>query len=312
VAVTNRARELGPLLRARHGGPVRKLGLRLPARCPNRDGTLGTDGCLFCAEESEPPPPLEAQVEAGLLRGSGPLIAYLQGGTATAGIRAEELREILARLRAEPRIVAIHVGTRPDALPPAMLEVLADDARRGELLVELGLQSANDETLRLCRRRHGVACFVSATRALQARGVRVCAHVILGLPTLAARPEESLLPAEDEEGAAATARLLAQLEVSAVKLHNAHVLEGTGLARFYRSGRYRPPELEGYLERLIAFLSHLPEAVEIHRLVGEARLPRLIAPAFTAEKARSLAWIRSELERRDVRQGARIGERPIS
>lgn len=250
-------------------------------------------------------PPLEQQLARGLAHGRELLIAYLQSNTATSGIRAEALRDVLARLRAEPRIVAVAIGTRPDALPPPILEVLAQDARRGELSVELGLQSADDAVLALCRRGHDVACFSAAVSALRARAIRVCAHVILGLPMPASEPG-GRHEAEGEAGAIATARLLARLGVEAVKIHNAHVLSGTGLCALHEAGRYEPPSLERYLELLAALLAHLPASVELHRLVGEARPPLLVAPAFTAEKARSLAFLRAELARRGVRQGSAL------
>ena len=108
---------------------------------------------------------------------------------------------------------------------------------------------------------------------------------------------------ETAEDASATARLLGRLGVEAVKLHNCHVLQGTPLADLHRRGRYRPPDLDEYIERLIPFLEHLPPTTEIHRLVGEARPPRLIAPAFTADKARTLERIRAALIERDTWQG---------
>lgn len=300
-------RELGPIFRAKYGGPVRKLCLRLETRCPHRGRSLDPclEGCLFCAEDTRPVPSLEEQLASGLARGRGLLIAYLQSNTATSGIEADALARALARLRAEPRVAAIAIGTRPDALPRLILEVLAEDARRGELWVELGLQSADDAVLELCRRGHDVACFAAAVGALHACAIRVCAHVILGLPTPVREPGGRHEP-EAEAGAIATARLLARLGVEAVKIHNAHVLSGTGLHALHAAGRYEPPTLERYLELLSALLAHLPASVELHRLVGEARPPLLVAPAFTGEKARTLAFLRAELARRGVRQGSAL------
>jgi len=185
-----------------------------------------------------------------------------------------------------------------------VLALLQRIAAERELLVELGLQSADDEVLRALGRQHDVACFAGAVEALHARGARVCAHVVLGLP--APRPDGTLRP-EGRNGAAASARLLGALGVEAVKLHNCHILAGTGLARLHAEGRFEPPGLERYLELVIAFLEELPAVVELHRLTGEARPPALIAPAFTAEKARTLQRLRALLEERDVWQGSRAG-----
>jgi radical SAM protein (TIGR01212 family) len=307
-AANRRVRTLGPLLRQRWGQAVRKVGMRVGASCPNRDGTLGRAGCLFCAERDERPPPTDvASLIAPALREPGPpTIAYLQGHSVTQ-IGAERLGTLLDELAGLPRVVAITLGTRPDALPADVLATLARRASSVELWVELGLQTAHDDTLRLIGREHDVACFVRAVGELRARALSVCAHVILGLPCATA---EGALVLESCERAAATARLLGKLGVEAVKLHNCHVLRGSRLAALHAAGRFEPPTLDEYLERLIAFLEELPAGVEVHRLVAEARPPELIAPAFTAEKARTLARIHAELERRDVWQGARLPAAP--
>jgi uncharacterized protein len=300
-----RVREIGPLLRERHGRAVRRVGLRVGASCPNRDGTLGRGGCLFCGEaEPGEPPPMQEQLARALARlaPDHAAIGYLQDHTATHAPVAR-LEAALQALVDCPRVVGIVVGTRPDALPRPVLEALHAAARRKDLLVELGLQSADDEVLRFARRMHGVACFGEAVRELHRRGLRVGAHVILGLP----RPGAGGLAPEGKDGARATARLLAGLGVEAVKIHNCHALRGTALAELRGQGRFEPPDLPAYLELLVTFLEHLPPEVEVHRLCGEARPPALLAPAFTAEKSRTLQLIRATLEKRDTWQGRLAG-----
>jgi radical SAM protein (TIGR01212 family) len=203
---------------------------------------------------------------------------------------------------AEPsQVVAVHLGTRPDCLSKPVLRLLEKHARDKAILVEIGLQTANETTLHFLRRMHGLQCFQTAVGDLHAAGLPVCAHVILGLPT----PQgDGQLAIEGIEQAAATADYLAELEVEAVKLHNCQVLLGTALAELYDRGQYIPPDFEGYLQRLIAFLKHLPERTEIHRLVGEATPPLLIAPEFTAHKAKTLQRLRAELELRGIHQGS--------
>ena len=191
------------------------------------------------------------------------------------------------------------MGTRPDCLPPAIVEVLARYGGQLDLLVELGLQSANPRTLRLVNRAHTVECFVEAVHRLHLRDLRVCAHVILGLPT----PTPRGLDREGPADAVATARLIASLGIEAVKLHNCHVLDGTPLAELFRCGLYHPPGLDDYIELLQAFLEHLPEEVEVHRLLGEACRPALLAPAFTGHKLKSLHLIRAALTARGSYQG---------
>jgi uncharacterized protein len=308
-------RDIGPLLRQRYGGPVRKVCLRLGTTCPNRDGTLDTVGCSFCAEHLRPtdPRPVTEQLAQRLarLQPGTKAIAYLQDHTATH-MSASRLDRVLSSIRRQEQVVAVHIGTRPDCLAPEVVEVLARHAEGQELLVELGLQSVRERTLELMGRKHDVHCFCDAVERLQRHGLQVCAHVVLGLPTDRSTDPASpvgveLLP-ETADDAAAAARLLGDLGVEAVKIHHCHVLRGTPLARLHGEGRYEPPDLDGYLERLVVFLEHLPATVEIHRLVGEASAEQVLAPAFTADKRRTYQHIRSELQRRGVFQGALLAK----
>ena len=242
------------------------------------------------------------QLAAGLARleSGTKAIAYLQDHTATY-LPARRLDPILARIRRHPEVVAIHIGTRPDCLPPRVMDVLAEHGAGLEILVELGLQTASASTLEFIQRRHDLGCFQGAVRRLHQRGLKVCAHVVLGLPSPA---NAGPLAPESAEDAVATARLVGSLGVEAVKIHHCHVLRDTPLAALYEEGRFQPLTLEGYLDRLIPFLQNLPGSTEIHRLLGEASSSRLVAPAFTADKSRSLQWIKAELRRRGVHQGS--------
>ena len=308
VQTARQVRELGPLLRKKYGRPARKVCIRPGTTCPNRDGELGRGGCLFCAEpEVLPPAPVRLQLERGIKRldPDVPVIAYIQDHSATY-MPARRLDELLTMLAAHPRVVSISLGTRPDCLPGDTLEVLDRIAHASaslELLVELGLQSAHDETLELLNRQHTVADFDRAVVALRGAGVQVCAHVVLGLPTPGEVPGE--LVQEGRGHARRTALHLAALGVDAVKLHNCHVLRGTPLERLHARGAYYPPDLERYLDLLCTFLEHLPGEVEVHRLVGESNAACLVAPAFTARKPATLQRVREHLDRLGLVQGSR-------
>ena len=302
-----RTNNIGPILRQRHGTTVRKLPLRLGATCPH---LAGSAGCIFCAEPTWPDTPLPDQMSRGLARLAGaPAIAYIQDHTATL-VSPDRLSGALGLVASHAQVVAITLGTRPDCLPDPILDALAPHARHG-LMVELGLQTSNDRTLRQINRRHTARAFELAVRRLRARGIRTCAHVILGLPT-PTRGAVRRLSAESSEDARETARFLAAVGIDAVKLHNCHVLRGTELANLHRRGLYAPPDLEGYILRLIPFLEHLPPHVEIHRVVGDAQPPALLAPMFTANKARALERIRQALDEQDTWQGRLAGAPPDS
>lgn len=299
-------REIGPIWRRRFGRPWRKLCLSLGTTCPNRDGTLARGGCLFCADEEVlPAAPIELQLDQGLacLPEGVAAVVYLQDHCATY-LPPERLDSILDRIRRRPRVRAVSLGTRPDCLPEEILEVLHRHGPDLDLMVEVGLQTSDETTLRFLGRAHSLKDFDQAVDALHARGIRVCAHVVLGLPRPRGTEDAGPLDREGPSQARATALHLARLGVEAVKLHNCHVLAGSRLEGLFREGRYTPPELPDHLGNLIAFLEATPRTVEIHRLMGEARPPSLLAPAFTARKAESLAWLRAQLEQRGVVQGS--------
>lgn len=307
-----RVQEIGPLLRKRYGQPVRKVCLSIGATCPNRDRITGGGGCIFCGESKRIANNTTSisswreTLQNGIvhLQGKAAIIAYLQDHTITH-FPPEQLRSILTCLATTPEVVAITLGTRPDCLPTIILNILEETACNKELLIELGLQTANDKTLSFIQRQHTVDCFVSAVERLHQRELKVCAHVILGLPTPEIR-DHRFLP-EGIAEAIDTARLLGTLGIRGVKIHNCHILEGTRLAELYKQGVYCPPDLDGYLERLVAFIEYLPSAMEIHRLVGEARFPELLTPSFTAEKNHTVQRIRDEFEKRDTWQGRKVG-----
>jgi hypothetical protein len=226
-------------------------------------------------------------------------IAYVQDHSATY-VQVEQLHDALLQVIREPRVVAVAIGTRPDCLPDRMIDVLAAIAAKRPLWVELGLQSANDDTLQVLNRMHTVSCFVEATRALHRAALSVCAHVILGAPT---RGPGGALVIESLEDTARSAELLKDLGVFAVKLHNCHVLADTALAALHQAGRFQPLSVDEYVDHLIHFLERIPPTVEVHRLVGDASAPSLLAPAFTANKQLALRAIYAACTARKTYQG---------
>lgn len=299
--MARRVNLLGPWLRRTLGGPTMKISLDAGLGCPHRPGGIGPGGCAYC-------PPggagrgrggaVAKQLAQGLERlqsrsRKGPtprVLAYFQAYTAT-NAPAEVLEPLFMEVARHPAVAGIIVATRPDCLPPATWEILARMARLRPLWLELGLQSAHDATLRRINRGHDVACFDTAMAQARERGMKVVAHVILGLP------------GEDISHTNATARHLARQGAWGVKLHNLMVLAGAPLAAAHRAGRLRLWSREEYAGAAAAFLARLPHGVLVHRLAADPGPDRLLAPDWAAGKDAVLAAIAQALEEENLRQG---------
>jgi radical SAM protein (TIGR01212 family) len=192
---------------------------------------------------------------------------------------------------AQPQIVGLVIGTRPDCVPDDVLDLLAEFASRTWLAVEYGLQSIHQRSLTWMNRGHGPEAFVDAVKRSQARGLRVGAHVILGLP------------GESLDEVRATAIALGQLGIHSVKLHNLHAVRGTPLGDWVAAGQIHLPDLTEYVPLAVDFLERLPPNCVIDRLVGDAPADCLIAPAWCRNKSAAQRAIDAELTRRDTWQG---------
>lgn len=297
----------GQDLLARYGERVHKLAVNAGFTCPNRDGSKGRGGCTFCNNASFNPaarraPSVAEQLDAGrrvLAKRTGArrFIAYFQAYTNTyADIR--ELAALYESALNEADIIGIAVGTRPDCVPRAVLDLLQDIQARGyEVWLELGLQSAFDSTLARVNRGHGFAEYATAVRAARQRGISVCTHLIAGLP---GETRAHLLDS--------LARVL-ELGVDGLKLHPLHVVKGTALANTWRRGEYSPLALNEYLRIAADAVEQTPASVVFHRLTGTAASELLLAPAWCNTKWQVLNGIELELARRGTRQGTRCGQR---
>jgi uncharacterized protein len=273
---------IGAHWKARFGGRIQRISLNAGFSCPNRDGTLGRAGCAFCDPSSFSPSaadqrPVSRQLSEHLKRPAAKAkphgyAAYFQPGTNTYA-PLEELRAAWDTAAHFPEVLVLCVGTRPDCVPEEVLDLLASYGRRfEEVWLELGLQSGSDDTLRRLARGHTAADFEAAYSRAHARGLLVCAHVILGLP------------GEGPQEEAQTAELLARARVEGLKLHHLAVIEGTPLAASWRAGEFRLLTEEEYAERAAAFLRRLPPTTVVHRLVGDSLDERLLAPRFRKDQ----------------------------
>jgi radical SAM protein (TIGR01212 family) len=288
-------------LKNRFGQPVLKIPLNAGFSCPNRDGAISSDGCSFCDNRSFSPVAeasgtLISQLDAAIIRDAGrhkAFIAYLQPFSNTYGNR-KRLESAYEPLVRHLGVVGLAVGTRPDCFTSEIYDYLADLAGRTYLSVEIGLQSASEEVLLVNRRGHGVKDFTDAVKQLAALGIETVAHVMIGLPP------ESNLQALD------TAKLLASLPVSGVKIHQLMVIEGTRVHEWYKDGAVKPLTLEEYADILCGFLAHLRPSQHIHRIMADSSVKNgLVAPLWSSEKSKSMRFLHEAIEKRGVAQGAK-------
>jgi len=292
----------GQDLLLRYGQRVHKLAINAGFTCPNRDGTRGRGGCTFCNNASfnpnaRRPPPVSEQIAAGrrvIARRTGArrFIAYFQAYTNTYA-DIDQLRALYDAALAEPDVIGLSVGTRPDSVPCEVLDLLAGYRGAGyEVWLELGLQSADDATLARVNRGHGFAEYAAAVRAARGRGLPVCTHLILGLP------------GEGAEAAHRTLEEVLALGVDGLKLHPLHLVRGTALATDWRRGRYRPLAFDDYVETAADLIERAPPELVFHRLTGTASPQILLAPDWCGGKWAVLNAIARALLGRGTRQGA--------
>lgn len=280
--------------RQRFGCKVYKLALDGGMTCPNRDGTKGTRGCIFCsgtgsgdfAERRSRS--VTAQLEAAKARVAakmkdGKYIAYFQSFTNTYA-PLPDLEALFSEAVAHPDVAALAVATRPDCLPEPVLDLLEQLDRIKPVIVELGLQTIHPQTAEFIRRGYPLADFDRAVKRLQKLGLHTVVHVILGLP------------GETEQMMVQTVRYVGRSGAKGIKLQLLHVLEGTDLAALWRAGRVPMMELEDYARLLGRCLSVLPPDMVIHRLTGDGAKRDLLAPLWSADKKHVLNYVNNYLQ----------------
>lgn len=288
-------------LRAQYGAKVYKLALSSGCTCPNRDGTLGSRGCIFCdgagafAAAGDIPTQI-ADARARVAAKAGPdarYIAYFQSFTNTYG-PTDRLRALYTAAMAPPEIAALSIATRPDCLGPEILELLGDLNRIKPVWVELGLQTIHPASAAYIRRGYDLPVYDAAVDKLRALGVTVVTHQILGLP------------GETLDDMAKTAHYIGQSGANGVKFHLLHVLRGTDLAADWQAGKFQAMTLEDYITALEACVRAIPREVVIHRLTGDGAKRDLLAPLWSGDKKRVLNAIHTAFLRDDVEQGSAL------
>ena len=287
---------LGQDLLRRYGERVHKIAINAAFTCPNRDGSKGRGGCSFCnnvsfSPQGNNPIDLAEQIQSGrevLLRRTGArkYLAYFQAYTNTYADFAT-LEQLYSAALAEPDVIGLSVGTRPDCVSNQVLDLLANYQMQGkEIWLELGLQSAFDITLEKIKRGHSVAEYQDTVQRAQQRGLKLCTHLIVGLPGESAwHVKESL-------------RIVLALGTAGLKLHPLHVVAGTLLANQWRRGEYEPLQLIDYVKIVADLVQMTPPHIVFHRLTGTASPNVLLAPAWCAKKWVVLNAITRELRQR--------------
>ncbi|MEE3651431.1 MULTISPECIES: TIGR01212 family radical SAM protein [unclassified Brenneria] len=291
----------GGNLQRRYGEKVHKLALHGGFSCPNRDGTLGRGGCTFCnvasfADEQMQQRSIARQLAAqsGKINRANRYLAYFQAYTSTYA-EVKVLENMYQAALAQADMVGLCVGTRPDCVPDAVLDLLAGYREQGyEIWLELGLQSACDKTLRRINRGHDFACYQQTVRRARERGLKVCCHLIVGLP------------GEDAPRCLSTLDRVVETGVEGIKLHPLHIVEGSIMAKAWRVGRLSELALDEYVSTAGEMIRHTPPEIIYHRISASARRPTLLAPLWCENRWTGMVELGRYLQLHGV-QGSALG-----
>lgn len=285
-------RSLSAYLSERFGQKLYKLTLDGGMTCPNRDGTIGSGGCIFCLDGSgafaeRDCGDIDAQIERAKAQvaaknRSDMYIAYFQSYTNTYA-PVEYLERLFTRVIKRRDIAVLDIATRPDCLGDDVIELLSRLNRTKPVWVELGLQTADENTARLIRRGYELPVYDDAVHRLHAAGIEVITHMIIGLPGEAIEHMEN------------TVRHIIGAGSEGIKLQLLHILRGTPLEEMYRAGEVHVMELEEYARTVAKLIGMLPPEMVVHRITGDGARSELIAPLWSLDKKRVLGTIAQEL-----------------
>ena len=294
-------KEFGTWLQAELGCKAQKLSVDAGLTCPNRDGTLGRGGCTFCDNRTFNPAycrqggSITDQLEAGKRffsrkYPSMKYLAYFQSYSSSYGTLSH-LKELYEEALRVPDVVGLVIGTRPDCMPDALLEYLEELNRRTFLLVEYGVESANEETLVRVNRGHTFAQARECIIRTAQRGIRVGVHMILGFPW------------ETRSELIRQAQLIASLPITTLKLHQLQVIRGTQLAREYELHPWPLPTAEEYVDLVLEYISHLPPSLVLERFVSQSPPEYVIAPRWGLKNHEFSALVKKAIQKRSTQLG---------
>lgn len=293
---------LNEYCRDEFGHKLYKLALDGGMTCPNRDGKLGTGGCIFCSEEGSGEfaakncGNISQQIENAKTRvahknKNGKYIAYFQSFTNTYA-PTEYLREIFTEAVNHPDIDVLSVATRPDCLPDDVIELLSELNSIKPVWVELGFQTSNEKSAQYIGRGYTNDVFASAVARLREKGIKTVAHIILGLPD------------ETYEDMEKSVKYVCSQGIWGIKLHLLHILKGARIEKDYLDERFECFDEKSYLETVCNLLKIIPSDIVIHRLTGDGDKRKLIAPLWSGNKKEVLSSLAEMLREKDIRQGS--------
>ncbi|MBC2716374.1 MAG: TIGR01212 family radical SAM protein [Desulfobacteraceae bacterium] len=297
----NRFYDLNTYFKNIFGHRVHKITVDAGMSCPNRDGTLSTDGCIYCNQSgsgtgffqkgiSVSDQILNARKYVIKRYKAKKFIAYFQSYTNTYA-PIDKLKQIYDEALAVEDVAGLSIGTRPDCVNEEILTLLQEYAQTYLIWIEYGLQSVHDKTLCLINRGHDFNAFQKAVAATQNRGINICAHVILGLP------------GESKKQMLETAKSLSQMGIDGLKFHMLYVIKGTKMEALLAQGTYTCITQEAYVDILCEFLTYLPENMVIQRLTSDPHPRELVAPLWSLKKKETIELIKKTLEEKDLFQG---------
>ncbi len=300
-AMKQRYTDFNTYLRNQFGCRVQKITLDAGFTCPNRDGMISTGGCIYCNPNGSGTGAhgKGVSITDQIVKGKHALkrrykaklfMAYFQSFSNTYA-PVEKLKKIYDEALSVDEVAALSIGTRPDCVNEPILSLLESYTKNYLVWIEYGIQSVHNSTLSVINRGHDFRCFHKAVEATAGRGIKICAHIILGLP------------GEDRKHMLETAKTLADMKIDGIKIHLLYVIKGTKLEEMYRKGRYRCLEQLEYADLVCDFLEHLPREVIIQRLTGDPHPEELVAPSWALKKRENLELIKNTLEKRNSWQG---------
>ena len=300
-----RYNDLNGYFRKIFGCRVQKISIDAGLSCPNRDGTISIGGCIYCNAKGSGTGAYSRglSITEQLEKGKEALakkykakkfIAYFQSFTNTYAPVAK-LEQLYGEALGVKDVVGLAIGTRPDCVNDQVLELLQDYARDRLIWIEYGLQTVHDATLSFINRGHDFKAFENAVNATINRNIKICAHIILGLPG-----ETCAMMME-------TAKILSNMRIDGIKLHLLYVVKGTKLAELYNKGIYQCLEQDEYVNIVADFLEKIPSSIVIQRLTGDPHPEELVAPGWSIRKTETLALINEILTKRNSWQGKKCG-----